>query len=147
MHYWVNATALFGPQYFTDYVLYRFAGYYFDHCKWYSVTDHFAGPSNEELQKWPLYDVGGTLVGFYWRLLLFDGSGVNNYRLNVDWAPAEQIPVDHEAFGSCDKLEYKLPHEVLGPIFDAVILAGYPDACDDDDYPAKVQRKPFTWQP
>lgn len=145
--YWVTATALTGPDYGSNYYLYRFDDFYPPNCEWLAVSDHFAGPSTELLRKIPLFDGGGALIGFQWNLLISAPAGVNNWSLDVIPGIYTAIPVDHEGWGSCDKLVYILPHVIFGAGFPAAVIASYPDACDDADYPRKVRTHEITWQP
>lgn len=145
-HYWVSAPSLAPPNYGTSVYLYRYDGFYVDHCKWRSVADHFSGPSNEELQLWPVYS-GGDPIGFRWFLIIFDISGSNSWEIIETWPQDEWYPVDHEGEGSLDRMQYKLPHTAFGPLLAAELRPGYFEACDDGDYPAKQQSKPLTWQP
>lgn len=146
-HYWVSSASLYGF-YHEDFVLYRFSAFYPPSCEWVAVQGHFPVPRVELLRKTPIADGGGNIIGFRWTLINTSGAGpLNSWSVPVVPGEYTAYPVEHEGWGSCDKLTYNLPHDVLGPAFSAVIQAGYPDACDDADFPAKVQTKPFTWQP
>lgn len=142
--YWIEAPRLAGPGYDTP-VLYRFAlegspGV----CRWDSVKDHFAGPSVEQLTKATVGSPPGTKA-FQWELNIQDATGINVYIIQVQTNLPEVAPIDPNSIISCSTLRWELPHVILGPAFSAVITPAYPDACDDDDYPMKEQRKPWGY--
>lgn len=139
--YWVTTATVPGPSYQDRHYLYRFDAPTFEGCIWKAVTDHLAGPSTEELQFYP-WSKDDEQMSYAVELVLAFPLGVNVWRGIFSTAlPETGDKVEPEAPTSCSRQKITLPHIVFGLVSPAVLTPAYPDACSDDDYPEKEQRK------
>ncbi len=143
--YWIKAPAPLGPQYGLNAYLYRFVGTGSGGlCIWRAVTDHFFGPSLEELTKTTVAAPPGFMA-YRFDLVLLDGTGINQWTQTYTTAlPEPPGLVQPGATNSCSRIIKLLTHVVLGVPWFAQMTPAYPDACDDADFPAKEQTKPFA---
>lgn len=142
--YWVFTPTTPGPSYLFNTYLFRSDFVGTPVCTWQSVEDHLTGPSTEQIT-FECIDAGPDFLQYSVELLLAFPLGVNVWRQVFTTArPEPEGLVEPNAPTSCSRIRIDLPHVLLGSLSIASLLAAYPDACDDADYPAKVQRKFFA---
>ncbi len=77
-----------------------------------------------------------------WRFTFVRVTGgvfTEEWAKTVCWTPPSPIPIDPNTASSCSQVELSLPQTAGGGSTSVLLEAAYPDACDHDDYPAKVQ--------
>jgi len=139
--YWVTTPTTPGPSYQGRHFLYRFDTPSFEGCLWHAVTDHFNGPSLEELQFYQSLN-DPDIMCYNVDLILVFPLGVNVWRGTFCTAlPEPPGLVEPESPTSCSRMSIQLQHVILGTLSVATITPAYPEACTDDDYPEKQQTK------
>jgi len=140
-HYWITAAAPIQPHYILKNKLYRFSQEVGDNCEWAPVKYEIPFPRVEAFYKTKLPFLNGT-TGYALALQLFDGTISNLWTKEFRFPIPETIEVvNPEAPSSCSRIHIVLPHQTFGMLWPAVIRAGYPNCCDDSDFPRKVQTK------
>lgn len=139
--YFVEAFFIVGPSYGNKHILYQFIGMDGATCVWTPVTKELGPGSIEELRKIPIIDGAGVSIGWRWDLILFDGGGGNTWSLDILPPYLDDIPYPPQSAKSCSKRSWILLHTFAGPISPATLSAAFPNACDNDDWPAKAQAR------
>lgn len=108
-------------------------------CIWEAVSPLY-GPGQEILTKRPVTTQGSECGAWEWKVLIVTPTTPHSFTERRAWGPNVGAPPTTEDTESCSQTQFSMIADVPVPPLFVEVQAALPDACDDSDHPAKIQR-------